>query len=690
MHKKTAILLALSAVQALAAENAYSLDALSVTAYRDEENVFIQPHSIDVKKSAEVNLDQVISQKDLLNSISGVRIEQTNDGSGHMTSVRMPLNTNPYYLFLQDGIPVQSSGFFNHNGLAFTSYGLADSVEVLKGAGTALYGSDAVAATINVISAAEPSITPTSTVRVDGGSDGYGAVSLENSATIDPRNGYRIGVKYNHNDSWREHNTLDRFEINGRYDYVVNNDNVVKILLSGAKTDGEQADDFSNYENVESGSTAASDDLPGTGYYKALSKTDIRRKYDMARLSAEWSNYTFKDVEISLTPYVRYNRNRYVATWESNLPSNDSTQRTVGLLQKTTYDQCWGRVIVGFDTEYTKADQINNQDFNITTGGKTYVTGVLYDYSVDYFAIAPFVHSDYKINNEVTLSAGARLDYNQYEYKNNSSVGSDFSTVYYRPGDRSDDFSHISPKFSLSYQPKEDLNLYARFANGFRIPQAIQLYSQKTNTQVTTLNPETSNTYEIGIKKRYGKHFVELSGYYMSIDNTITRYPVPNTSTYYYENGGTTVHRGIEASTSLVLTDELEAKIAYSYSTHKYENDSQYTNNDMSAAPRNTANTRLFYSPFSGMKLMGEWQYIGSYWMDNENTQKYNGYSIGNLKADYKIRKNISVFGKVNNITDKRYATRATLDHYSNNTVHVKNYTPGDPRQFFAGLEYRW
>ncbi|MDP1615063.1 MAG: hypothetical protein Q8L68_04630 [Methylococcales bacterium] len=95
MYQKTAILLAISAINALAADNAYSLDALSVTAYRDEENVFIQPHSIDVKKSAEVNLDQVISQRDLLNSISGVRVEQTNDGSGHMTSVRMPFNTNP-------------------------------------------------------------------------------------------------------------------------------------------------------------------------------------------------------------------------------------------------------------------------------------------------------------------------------------------------------------------------------------------------------------------------------------------------------------------------------------------------------------------------------------------------------------------------------------------------------------------
>lgn len=684
MNKKTAMVLALSAIKALASDTPYTLDTLSVTAYRDEENVFAQPLSIDVKKSAEVNLDQVVSQKDLLNSISGVRVEQTNDGSGHMTSVRLPLNTGPYYLFLQDGIPVQSSGFFNHNGLAYTSYGLADSVEVLKGAGTALYGSESVAATINVISAAEPSKTPTTSVRMGGGSDGYGEVSLEDSATIDPKNAYRVGVKYNHNDSWREHNTLDRYELNGRYDYVVDNSNAIKILLSGAKTDGEQADDFSDYSKIEDGSSAASDD---PNYYYALTKTDIRRKYDMARLSAEWTNYTFKDVEISLTPYIRYNRNRYVTTWEKNLPSNDSTQQTVGLLEKTTFDQPWGRVIVGFDTEYTQAEQIYDQDFTVTTtgwGAKTYTQGSLYDYDVDYFAVAPFVHSDYKINNEVTLSVGGRLDYNKYEYSNNLSVGADPSNTYYRPDDRSDDYSHFSPKLSLSYQPNDELNLYARYANGFRIPQSTQLYSMKVGYQTTDLDPEISNTYEIGIKKRFGKHFVELAGYYMDIKDTITGYTAPGNAYKYFENGGTTIHQGIEASTSLALTDELEAKIAYSYSTHTYENDQIYDDNDMSAAPRTMANTRLFYTPLAGMVVMGEWQYIGSYWMDPENTKEYNGYSIGNLKADYKIKENVSVFGKVNNITDKRYATRATYEYGSN------NYTPGDPRQFFAGLEYRW
>ena len=104
---------------ALLANSVINLAPMSVTATGIDEEVLEQPLSVATKEKKEIELDQVIFQKDLLNSLSGVRIEQTGSVIGHMTSIRMPINTGPYYLFMQDGIPVQSSGFFNHNGLAY-------------------------------------------------------------------------------------------------------------------------------------------------------------------------------------------------------------------------------------------------------------------------------------------------------------------------------------------------------------------------------------------------------------------------------------------------------------------------------------------------------------------------------------------------------------------------------------------
>ncbi len=684
--RKIGLMLSLLTANLFAEGQVITLDGVSVTALREEEKVVDQPLSISQKTEKEIELDQVIFQKDLLNSMAGVRVEQTTSIIGHKTSIRMPSTTGPYYLFLQDSIPVQSSGFFNHNGLAYTSFETATSVEVLKGAGTALYGSDAVAATVNVHSAKAPSKEYEGKVRVKGGSDGYASGVVESSDTIDENSGYRANVGYSRSDGWREHTEYDRVEANMRYDYTSDDSNAFKIILTGTKTDAEQADGFSDVALIENGSTAASDD---PNYYTALEQTDIRRQFDYVRLGVEWSNYAFNDLEITTTPYIRYNRNRYVATWEDNLPSNDSTQASIGLLQKNSYEQPWGRIIFGFDTEYTAADQKNNQDFDLTVagwGGATYTKGALFDYNVNYFAIAPYAHTDIGITEELILSAGLRFDYNRYDYTNNLSVGTDPSGVYYRIDDRTDDFKHLSPKLSLSYRPIKDLNLYARYANGFRVPQATRLYSRKATAPDVDLDSETTNTFEMGVKKEFETSYMELAGYYMTIDDTITRYEDDVTGLRYYDNGESTIHKGVEVTAFAQMTKEWGAKAAYSFSKHNFKDDQKYGDNEMAEAPEHTANARLIYTPtyLNGLSVMGEWVYVGSYWMDSENTKEYKGYSIGNLKADYRVNDAVSVFGKVSNLTDERYATAATLGWGR------ESYTPGDPRQYYAGLEYRW
>ena len=518
-----------------------------------------------------------------------------------------------------------------------------------------------------------------------GGSYGYGSGSVEMSDTIDENNAYRANVSYMHSDGWRQHTQTDRAEADIRYDHTINDENDVKIIFNFSKTEAQQADSFNDYNNVLNGSTAASDD---PNYFTALEKTDVTRKFDYARLSAEFSNYSFHNLEITLTPYIRYNRNRYVATWEKNLPSNDNELYTLGFLQRNTYEREWGKVIFGFDTEYTKSSLKYNQDFDVTTtgwGAKTYTTGALYDYDVNYFAFAPYLHIEYMLTKQLKLTPGLRYDYNRYAYTNNLAANStDSSNTYFRPANRNDSYNHLSPKLSLSYMPQEDLNLYARYANGFRIPQATRLYSVKVGYENINLHAEKSNTYEIGFKKSFAKRAsVNVALYYMTIDDTIVR----DSTTGGYRNGGSTIHKGVELSLQSNITKEWQSRLSYSYSKHNYDNDPTYGDNEMAAAPNNLANARLFYMPCAlrGLKVMAEWQYVGSYWMDDAHTvDKYNGYSIGNLKADYVYSKHVRLFTKVTNITDKRYAVTARYAYGK------EDYTPADPRSFYAGLEYTW
>jgi outer membrane receptor protein involved in Fe transport len=78
-----------------------------------------------------------------MGGVAGVWVSVTG-GEGHQTAIRQPLNTNPVYLFLEDGVPTRSTGFFNHNALYEVNLPGAEGIEVTKGPGSALYGSDAI------------------------------------------------------------------------------------------------------------------------------------------------------------------------------------------------------------------------------------------------------------------------------------------------------------------------------------------------------------------------------------------------------------------------------------------------------------------------------------------------------------------------------------------------------------------
>jgi outer membrane receptor protein involved in Fe transport len=122
--------------------------------------------------------------------------------------------------------------------------------------------------------------------------------------------------------------------------------------------------------------------------------------------------------------------------------------------------------------------------------------------------------------------------------------------------------------------------------------------------------------------------------------------------------------------------------LSASYSESNYVNDAQYNDNEMAGAPNTKANLRLFYTPNSDLSVMAEVQYVSSYYMDDYNTHKYDSYTVGNIKANYTVNKHLKLFGKVDNITDEKYAEKADYSYGR------ERYTPANPRMFYVGAEY--
>jgi len=132
-----------TSVRFLLAISAVDVEGVVISATRGSRDAMATAASVGVVEGSSIREARPAHPSEIMGRIPGVWVNVTG-GEGHMTAIRQPLGTQPVYLFLEDGVPTRSTGFFNHNALYEVNVPQADRIEVLKGPGTALHGSDAI------------------------------------------------------------------------------------------------------------------------------------------------------------------------------------------------------------------------------------------------------------------------------------------------------------------------------------------------------------------------------------------------------------------------------------------------------------------------------------------------------------------------------------------------------------------
>ena len=117
----------------------------------------------------------------LLNKVSGVFMVNLGNEQ-HEMSIRQPMTTKSLFLYLEDGIPIRTTGVYNHNALLEMNLPAAKSIEVIKGPSSALYGSEAVGGAVNVITQSAPAFT-SGEVSVQANDRGYKRTDLQVGTT---------------------------------------------------------------------------------------------------------------------------------------------------------------------------------------------------------------------------------------------------------------------------------------------------------------------------------------------------------------------------------------------------------------------------------------------------------------------------------------------------------------------------
>lgn len=150
-----------------------SLGEITVTGTREETPRAETPATVDSVAAAQIEEIKPGHPSEVMGRVPGVHISVTG-GEGHQAAIRQPITTSPVYLYLEDGIPIRSTGFFNHNALYEVNVPQSGGIEVLKGPGTALYGSDAIGGVVNILTRPTPTGTEAKATVEGGGTAGSG------------------------------------------------------------------------------------------------------------------------------------------------------------------------------------------------------------------------------------------------------------------------------------------------------------------------------------------------------------------------------------------------------------------------------------------------------------------------------------------------------------------------------------
>ncbi len=564
----------------------YSLNDVIVTGSRVERPIKDSPVLTRVIGESEIEALNPMNVETLLQySLPGLQI-------GYNTMSQLPEITyqgseGEYLLFLVDGERVSGEGA-DHN-VDFTRFNIddIDRIEVIKGAQSTIYGSNALGGVINIITKkANRPFTGNISARY-AGSDGQ-KYSLS------------IGTKQNHFTSYTSatYRTRDTYTIKDKEGQVTyNTDSLGNITTDTAYAYSTSVYGYEIWDLTQKLGYAIRDNLlaevKGTFYHN---KRDIQGD----------NKYQDYFLDYALNASLKYLPQKYNQTIQLTYVVDD-------YLKKKDY------FVANFwRTDYKEVEHTIRADYSATFQNHTLSAGAEgnFEYLKHYFfkdsgdvkmqTAAIYVQEDWKILENLDLIVGLRADYHaKYHW-------------------------HSSPKISLMYRPVECLTLRAGYSQGFRSPSLKELYQEYDMGGLgwmmlygnENLKPETSNQYLISAEVTKGIWNASVTAYHNSFENKITYELIDEESAdQRYVNAEESQTTGVESILQMRL--ELGLTLMGSYA---YVNDYEKVNgkNTSSVRPHSITFNAIYSHKFGKYGLNGS---LNGQW--GSKLKNYSLYSDG-------------------------------------------------------------
>lgn len=659
------------------------LDEIVVTSQRREQPRL--QHSGNIDRLDQTTLDGVQHQHihELLTRVAGVWLSR-GSGQEHLTAIRSPVLTGAgscgAFLFLEDGIPIRPAGFCNVNSLFEIDTEQAQAVEVIRGPGNALYGSNALHGIVNVLMPA-PGNGHAPNVAIEFGANNY--IRGRAELPFDTDAPWLATLIYADDGGFRDDTGYRQGKLH------------VKRSWSLADGDFTAALTYTSLDQETAGFIIGEDAYKDPAVNRSNPNPEAFRDATSLRAYGIWTR-SLARFDVDVRPYVRHSDMEFLQHFLPGQPLEENGHDSAGVIATTIFEKAKRRTTVGIDVEWS--DIFLKETQESPTEGSAFLVetrpiGKHYDYTVTSLGIAPYVQTEIQVTESLTFGAGLRLDYLRYDYDNRMLDGNtrDDGTpcgfggcLYSRPADRNDSFSNVAPKLSLNYELSTTSRLYAALARGFRAPQATELYRLQSGQQIADLDSERMDSIEFGFRKSRRHVSADISLFAMKKRDSIFR-----DAEGFNVSGARTQHRGVEVSFDWQAHATLLLSLDTSYAHHTYDfsvvaaRGETFTDGfDVDTAPRWLASLELDYTPHDKLDIGLQLTSIDEYYVDAENQFRYPGHAIGNLRAGLRLTPRFDIALRLNNIADRDIADRADY------AFGDFRYFPGRGREFYAELRY--
>ncbi len=207
--------------------------------------------------------------------------------------------------------------------------------------------------------------------------------------------------------------------------------------------------------------------------------------------------------------------------------------------------------------------------------------------------------------------------------------------------------SHWLPQVGFAVHPGNDWTLKASLAKGYRNPSFREMYLYAMANP--DLDPESMMNYEVSIGKRFSRYLsMDATAYFSEGSNLIQTIAVPNSeggTTRRNMNTGSFINKGIEVSAQSHPLDVLQLRASYSYLHTSLS--------ALTAAPKNQYFLGIGWQALRQLSVDAELKGVGGLYV-NDNVERQN-YALLGLHLTYKPISCLDIFVHFDNITDAKY-----------------------------------